>query len=147
MAINNSPLFVGTANIAQARFTTGFGTADLSTNTTVGNTFKKIFQADTTYGSYVQKSRIKVLGNTSFNTTSSAFVLKIMLCTSATATTTNLKLYDEVAIPSLTITPTGITPNFEIIYDLALAPGMSMWAGWTAVGSNAFDITTIGGDY
>jgi hypothetical protein len=128
VATNNSGLVVGpTANTALD----GSGT------------LYKAFTAGTN-GSYVQKMRFRPVGSPA------ATVCRIFISSSTTTSATATWLYDEITLPSTTLSQTAATSVFEIPLNFALDPSYLLYVTFgTSTGSTGtgYSIVTIAGDY
>lgn len=153
MPVNNKPIFAGIPNVVSTRIQSGTPVINLSSLTKNTNIFN-IFSANATYGSYVQKIRVKVTGGTYFTENSSATVLKFLISETSAINAYagagrygSLTFFDELSLPAFTFTKTLLTPNFEIPVNLQLGPGSCIWVGWSADAGVAIDVTVIAGDY
>jgi hypothetical protein len=128
VATNNSGLVVGpTANTAQD----GSGT------------LYKAFTAGTN-GSYVQKMRFRPVGSPA------ATVCRVFISSSSTTSATATWLYDEITLPSTTVSQTAATSVYEIPLNFAIDPSYLLYVTFgTSTGSagTGYSIVTIAGDY
>jgi len=128
VATNNSGLIVGpTANTAQD----GSGT------------MYKAFTAGTN-GSYVQKIRFRPVGSPA------ATVSRVFISSSTTTNATNTWLYDEITLPSTTLSQTAASSVFELPLNFALDPSYLLYVTFgTSTGSagTGYSVVVIAGDY
>jgi hypothetical protein len=128
VAYNNSGLIVGpTANTALD----GSGT------------LYKLFTAGAN-GSYIQKVRFRPVGSPA------ATVCRIFISSSTTTSATNTWLYDEITLPSTTLSQTAATSVFELPLNFALNASYLLYETFgTSTGSSGtgYSIVCIAGDY
>ena len=128
VATNNSGLIVGpTANTALD----GSGT------------LYKAFTAGTN-GSYVQKIRFRPVGSPA------ATVCRVFISSSTTTNATNTWLYDEITLPSTTLSQTAASSVFELPLNFALDPSYLLYVTFgTSTGSagTGYSVVVIAGDY
>lgn len=128
VATNNSGLVVGpTANTAQD----GSGT------------LYKAFTAGTN-GSYVQKIRFRPVGSPA------ATVCRVFISSSTTTSATNTWLYDEITLPSTSVSQTAASSVFELPLNFALDPSYLLYVTFgTSTGSagTGYSVVVIAGDY
>ena len=125
-------------------------TANTSTDGT-GNCYP-IFQSDATNGGYVQKIRFKPVASPSGPT-----VARIYICSATgaftpgtTNTATNTWLYDEITLPTVTLSQTAATAVWEMPCNFALPPGYRLLVSFgTSTGSagNGWSINVVAGKY
>lgn len=128
VAANNSGLVVGpTANTAQD----GSGT------------LVKAFTAGTN-GSYVQKMRFRPVGSPA------ATVCRVFISSSSTTSITATWLYDEMTLPTTTVSQTAASSVYELPLNFALDPNYLLYVAFgTSTGSSGtgYSVVTIAGDY
>lgn len=128
VAANNSGLVVGpTANTAQD----GSGT------------LYKAFTAGAN-GSYVQKMRFRPVGSPA------ATVCRVFISSSTTTSATNTWLYDEITLPSVTVSQTAASSVFELPMNFALPANYLLYVTFgTSTGSagTGYSVVTVAGDY
>jgi hypothetical protein len=128
VATNNSGLIVGpTANTALD----GSGT------------LYKAFTAGTN-GSYVQKIRFRPVGSPA------ATVCRVFISSSTTTNATNTWLYDEITLPSTTLSQIAASSVFELPLNFALDPSYLLYVTFgTSTGSagTGYSVVVIAGDY
>jgi hypothetical protein len=136
---NNQPIFTrqGDVQWTISAMTTANTTKDLTSGT-----IYLAFSADTTEGGYVQRIRFRPLG------TNVATVARVWINNgNATTTAANNTLFDEITLPSITVSEVAAQANYELPLNFALTPsdriyvtlGTAVAAGWQA--------TVIGGKY
>jgi hypothetical protein len=128
VATNNSGLVVGpTANTA----TDGSGT------------LYKAFTAGTN-GSYLQKIRFRPVGSPA------ATVCRVFISSSSTTSATATWLYDEITLPTVTVSQTAASSVFELPLNFAIDPNYLLYVTFgTSTGSTGtgYSVVTIAGDY
>lgn len=128
VAANNSGLIVGpTANTAQD----GTGT------------LYKAFTAGAN-GSYVQKMRFRPIGSPA------ATVCRVFISSSTTTNATNTWLFDEITLPTTTLSQTAASSVFELPINFALDPNYLLYVTFgTSTGSagTGYSVVTVAGDY
>lgn len=148
MPFNNKPIFTGTPRVEckvllnSNNLTT---TAFTSWNSSSG--LEPIFTSDSTYGSYVNKVRIKISGGTMSTSSTDDVVVRFALTGSASPTNSPVVLYDEIYVPKLTLNTTTTSPGFELPMNIVLAPGYTLFAGKTKSPGRDIDVTIFGGDF
>jgi len=139
MAGNNAPIYSRVADVQWN--STPVQSANTTTDLTSG-TIYPVFTADTTNGGYVQRMRFKPLG------TNVATVARIWINNgSATTTTTNNSLWDELTIVASTASQTSALPVYEIPLNFALPPSYRLYVTLGTSGATGYDVVTIGGKY
>ena len=128
VAANNSGLVVGpTANI----------------NLDGTGTLYKAFTAGTN-GSYLQKIRFRPVGSPI------ATVARVFISSSTSTSATVTWLYDEITLPSTTLSQTAATSIFELPLNFALPASYLLYVTFgTSTGSTGtgYSVVTIAGDY
>jgi hypothetical protein len=117
--------------------------ANTTTDLTAG-TIYLAFSADSTNGGYVQRIRFRTLGSNS-----NAAVARVWVNNGlTTATAANNVLFDEITLPTTTVSQVAAQANYELPLNFALPAGYGIYitlgqaptsAGWKA--------TVIGGKY
>lgn len=139
MAINNKPIFTGTAQISWTNTVT---TANTTIDLTTGTIYGPIFTADATNGGYIQKIRFRSLG------TNIATVARVWINNgSATGTAANNTLIDEISLPASTVTQTSALSNYEIPLNFALPAGYKIYVTLGTTIAAGYDIAVFGGSY
>jgi hypothetical protein len=116
-------------------------TANITTDLTSGS-ISLIFTADATNGGYVQKLRFRPLG------TNIATVARIWINNgSATGTSVNNVLWDEISLAISTASATTALSIYEIPMNLALPPGYAIYVTVGTTVAAGYDCIAIGGKY
>lgn len=152
MAINNKPIFTGTPVINWCiNAVTGSTTTDLtaahnlsgSNGSTAGLIGFLAFTSDSTNGGYVQKIRFRALG-----TNASATVARVWINNGGPLNTaTNNSLFDEISLPSTTVSQTSAQANYELPLNFALPAGYKIFVTFGTTQGSGYDITVVGGSY
>ena len=128
VAANNSGLVVGpTANTSQD----GSGT------------LYKAFTAGAN-GSYLQKIRFRPVGSPA------ATVCRVFISSSTTTSATATWLYDEITLPTVTVSQTAASSVFELPLNFALPASYLLYVTFgTSTGSTGtgYSVVTVAGDY
>lgn len=149
MAANIDPIYTRTADIQLAGAVIGTS-ANTATDGTGANT-TRIFTADSTEGSYVQKVVLKPIS------TIAATVARLWYCSdtgSFTAGTTNTAanttMIGEITIAAFTASNTTASPQYEIPVNFALPASTKLLMTFgtsTGAGTTGFNPLVIGGKY
>lgn len=138
---NFQPIFskVGDVQWTVSAMTVANTTADLTSGT-----IYLAFTADATSGGYVQRIRFRTLG-----TNSNATVARLWLNNgSSTGTAANNTLFDEITLPTTTVSQVAGQANYELPLNFALSPGYRIYITLgTAPTSAGWSATVIGGKY
>ena len=139
MPANTSPIFTLIPDIQWAFSAV---TANTTKNLTSG-TIYLCFSASTN-GGYVQRIRFRTLG-----TNSAATVARIWINNGGTtATATNNILWDEITLPTTTLSETNAQSTYELPLNFALPPFYAIYMTLgTAPNSAGWDAIVIGGEY
>jgi hypothetical protein len=139
MPANTAPIFTLTPKVQWSDAMTAANT----TKDLTGGTIYLAFTAGAN-GSYVQRIRFRTLG-----TNSAATVGRIWINNgSATGTGTNNTLWDEISLPTTTVTETAAQANYELPLNFALPAGYTIYITLgTAPNTAGWDAAVIGGDY
>ena len=141
MPANNQPIFTRLADIQWT--VSAMTVANTTTDLTAG-TIYLAFSADSTNGGYVQRIRFRTLGSNSISTVARVWVNNGL----TTATAANNVLFDEITLPTTTVSQVAAQANYELPLNFALPAGYGIYitlgqaptsAGWEA--------TVIGGKY
>jgi|LakMenE01Jun11ns_1017448.scaffolds.fasta_scaffold9786951_2 hypothetical protein len=141
MPANNQPIFTRLADIQWT--VSAMTVANTTTDLTAG-TIYLAFSADSTNGGYVQRIRFRTLGSNSNATVARVWVNNGL----TTATAANNVLFDEITLPTTTVSQVAAQANYELPLNFALPAGYGIYitlgqaptsAGWEA--------TVIGGKY
>ena len=139
MPANTSPIFTLSPDIQWAiSATTANTTKDLSSGTTY-----QVFSANTN-GGYVQRIRFRTLG-----TNLAATVGRVWINNgSSTLVAANNVLWDEITLPSTTISEVAAQSTYELPLNFALPPSYRLYVTLgTAPNAAGWSITVIGGEY
>jgi hypothetical protein len=141
MPANNQPIFTRLADIQWT--VSAMTVANTTTDLTAG-TIYLAFSADSTNGGYVQRIRFRTLGSNTNATVARIWVNNGL----TTATAANNVLFDEITLPTTTVSQVAAQANYELPLNFALPAGYGIYitlgqaptsAGWEA--------TVIGGKY
>ena len=140
MPANNQPIFT---RIGDVQWADAMTVANTTTDLTSG-TIYLAFTADVTNGGYIQRIRFRTLG-----TNSNATVARIWVNNGATTTTgTNNTLFDEITLPTTTVSQVAGQANYELPLNFALPAGYRIYVTLgTAPTSAGWDAIVIGGKY
>lgn len=141
MPSNVQPIY---SKVGDVQWTvTAMTVANTTTDLTSGTAYLA-FTSDSTNGGYIQRIRFRSLG-TNANTT----VARIWINNgSTTGTTANNTLFDEITLPSTTVSQVAAQANYELPLNFALPPGYKIYISLgTAPGTNGWSATVIGGKY
>jgi len=139
MPSNTTPIFSKAGDIQwnDSPITTANTTTDLTTGTSY-----LIFTADATNGGYIQKLRIRPLGN------NVATVLRVWINNgSTTGTSSNNVLYDEVSLAISSVSQTSALAMYELPLNFALPLGYTIYVTIGTGVSAGYDVTAIAGKY
>lgn len=140
MAANTKPIYSRVADIQWGTISAA-NTAKDGTGTVV-----TVFTADATNGGRVERLRIRALG------TNVATVLRVFINNGSTNTTAaNNSLYEEITLPSTTLSETAQLTNREIVFNdgngLVLPPGYNINVTLGTAVSAGYQVTAVGGKY
>ena len=140
MAANTKPIYSRVADIQWGSISAA-NTAKDGTGTVV-----TVFTADATNGGRVERLRIRALG------TNVATVLRVFINNGSTNTTAaNNSLYEEITLPSTTLSETAQLTNREIVFNdgngLVLPPGYKINVTLGTAVSAGYQVTAVGGKY
>ena len=135
---NNQPIFT---KIGDIQWSNTVLAGNTGTNLTVG-TIYQVFNADSTNGGYVQRIRFRPLGN------NVATVARVWINNgSATGTTANNVLFDEVSLAASTASSSSALSNTELPLNFALPPSYRMYVTLGTGVTAGYDVSVIGGKY
>jgi hypothetical protein len=141
MPANNQPIFTRTPDVQWT--VSAMTVANTTTDLTAG-TIYLAFTADTTNGGYVQRVRFRALGTNSNATVARVWVNNGL----TTATAANNALFDEITLPTTTVSQQAAQANYELPLNFALPAGYGIYITLgTAPSSAGWDATVIGGKY
>ena len=138
---NNQPIFT---SVGDVQWTTPAMTVANTTTDLTSGTIYLAFSADSTNGGYVQRIRFRTLGN---NT--NATVARVWINNGgATGTASNNTLFDEITLPTTTVSQVAAQANYELPLNFALPPSDRIYITLgTAPTSAGWQATVIGGKY
>lgn len=141
MAANTQPIFTGTPDVQWT--STPMVTANTTADLTAG-TIYLAFTADATNGGYVQRIRFRPLG-----TNAAATVARVWINNgSTTATAANNTLFDEITLPTITVSQVAAQSNYELPLNFALPATDRIYITLgTAPNAAGWNATVIGGKY
>jgi hypothetical protein len=141
MPANNQPIFTRLADI---QWTLSAMTVANTTTDLTSGTIYLAFSADSTNGGYVQRIRFRTLGSNS-----NATVARIWVNNGLTTTTAaNNALFDEITLPTTTVSQVAAQANYELPLNFALPAGYRIYITLgTAPTSAGWEATVIGGKY
>ena len=141
MPANNQPIFTRLADIQWT--VSAMTVANTTTDLTAG-TIYLAFSADSTNGGYVQRIRFRTLGSNSNATVARVWVNNGL----TTATAANNVLFDEITLPTTTVSQVAAQANYELPLNFALPAGYGIYITLgTAPSSAGWEATVIGGKY
>lgn len=163
MPVNNKPIFSGLPAIRWYGGTVGLNanTSSSVLSGTLGTDIYRIFEADKTYGSYVQKIRFKPIGGTSQATNNIASLARIWISDGYGVVNTgdgysHHCLYDEVAMPATTATAVASLTTVEVPLNISLPPlpplstntlGYTIYVTIQSAVAAGYHVCVVGGDY
>lgn len=156
MAYNNKPIFTGiprveckvllnSNNLTATAFTSWQAPPTPGDSSPVG--LESIFTANASYGSYVNKIRIKISGGSMSTSATDDTVVRFAIASISTPTGSPVFVYDEIYVPKLTLSTTISSPSFELPMNIVLAPSYTLFAGKTKSTGRDIDVTIFGGDF
>ena len=139
---NNNPIFT---RIGDVQWANGVSAGNTAINMNVGTSYT-VFTADGTAGSstggYVQRIRFRPLG------TNVATVARVWINNgSATGTTANNVLWDEISLAASTAALTSALANSELPLNFALPPAYRLYVTLGTGVAAGYDVSVIGGKY
>ena len=136
-ALNTTPIYTASGDTQWSiSATTANTTKDLSTGTNY-----TAFTASAT-GGYVQRIRFKPLG------TNVATVARVWINNGLTsATAANNTYWDDISLPSTTVSETSAQPTFELPLNIALPANYKLLVTLGTAVAAGYTITVIGGKY
>jgi hypothetical protein len=141
MPANNQPIFTRLADIQWT--VSAMTVANTTTDLTAG-TIYLAFSADSTNGGYVQRIRFRTLGSNSNATVARVWVNNGL----TTANAANNVLFDEITLPTTTVSQVAAQANYELPLNFALSAGYGIYITLgTAPTSAGWEATVIGGKY
>jgi hypothetical protein len=141
MSANNQPIFT---RLADVQWTISAMTVANTTTDLTSGTIYLAFSADSTNGGYVQRIRFRTLGSNSNATVARVWVNNGL----TTATAANNVLFDEITLPTTTVSQVAAQANYELPLNFALPAGYGIYITLgTAPTSAGWEATVIGGKY
>jgi hypothetical protein len=141
MPANSQPIFTRLADI---QWTVSAMTVANTTTDLTSGTIYLAFSADSTNGGYVQRIRFRTLGSNSNATVARVWVNNGL----TTATAANNVLFDEITLPTTTVSQVAAQANYELPLNFALPAGYGIYITLgTAPTSAGWEATVIGGKY
>lgn len=145
---NTAPIFSRVGNVNSAAGNNSGLVVGPTANTAMdgSGTLYKIFTADASAGSFVQKVRFRPVATSAV----AATVGRLFISTSAVTTATNTWLFDEVTLPLTSISQTVANPIYELPVNVALPAGYSLWVTFgttTGAAGQGYSVVAVGGDY
>lgn len=141
MPANVQPIYTRTPDV---QWTISAMTVANTTTDLTSGTIYLAFSADSTNGGYVQRIRFRTLG-----TNSNATVARVWINNGgATTTPANNTLFDEITLPTTTVSQVAAQANYELPLNFALPSGDRIYITLgTAPTSAGWSATVIGGKY
>jgi len=137
-SLNTQPIYTSSAD---TQWIGSVLTANTTKDLTAGTAYLA-FHASTTNGGYVQRMRFRALG------TNVATVARIFINNgSATGTTANNTLWDEISLPATTLSETSALPTYELPLNFALPAGYKLFVTVGTAVAAGYGVTVIGGKY
>ena len=145
MAANTAPIYSIAGHVESVAFDNTGLIVGPTANTALDGTgtLYKGFTAGTN-GSYLQKIRFRPVGSPA------ATVCRVFISSSTTTNATNTWLYDEITLPSVTLSQTASSSVFELPLNFALPASYLLYFTFgTSTGSagTGYSVVTIAGDY
>lgn len=154
MAVNTKPIFTGNPRISWFNY----GSTDAAKTIVINanNNFTsngalttasayRIFQANTTYGSYVQKIRFRPVG------ANVATVARVWIANNNDiigGPVSDTVLYDEISLPATSnVSNSAAYPNYELPLNFALPAAYCIYVTLGTTVASGFAVCVVGGDY
>ena len=135
--LNTQPIYTASGD---TQWTVSATTANTTKDLSSGTVFTA-FTASAT-GGYVQRIRFKPLG------TNVATVARVFINNGLTnATAANNTYWDDISLPSTTVSETSAQPTFELPLNIALPAGYKILVTLGTAVAAGYTITVIGGKY
>lgn len=135
--LNTSPIYTASGD---TQWTLSAATAN-TTKDLISGTIYTAFTASAT-GGYVQRIRFKPLGN-NVATVARVFINNGL----TTATAANNTYWDDISLPSTTVSEVSAQPTFELPLNIALPANYRIFVTLGTAVASGYHITTIGGKY
>ena len=137
-ALNITPIYTASGD---TQWTVSATTANTTKDLTGAGTIYTAFTASAT-GGYVQRIRFKPLG------TNVATVARVWINNgSTTATASNNSYWDDISLPSTTVSETSAQPTFELPLNMALPANYKLLVTLGTAVAAGYTISVIGGKY
>ena len=136
MPANTSPIYTLTPNVDWTSAAITSGNAAMDGTGPVGNAF--LAGAN---GSYVQRIRFRSLG------TNAATVGRVFITSNTGGAPSNTALWDEITLPSTTLSQTGALQTFELPLNFAIQANYKINVTLGTTVAAGYMVTVIGGDY
>jgi len=136
-ALNTQPIYTASGD---TQWTLSAATANITKDLISGTIFTA-FTASAT-GGYVQRIRFKPLG-TNVATVARVFINNGL----TTATAANNTYWDDISLPSTTVSEVSAQPTFELPLNIALPANYRIFVTLGTAVAAGYHITTIGGKY
>lgn len=138
MATNTSPIFIGTPN---QQWSGSMTAANTDTSMATGTSYL-VYTAGSN-GSKVEDLYITYLG-----TLAGATIVRLFVNNgSSTGTAANNALFQEIAVPALTISQSAINTPILTRLNLVLKAGYKLYATLGTAATNGLQCVAVGGDY
>jgi hypothetical protein len=138
---NTAPIYTREPDVQWA---TVVATAANTTTDLTSGTIYLCFTADATNGGYVQRIRFRTMGTNNNQTVARIWINN----GGSTGTAANNILWDEITLPSTTVSQTTAQANYELPLNFALPAGYTIYVTLgTAPTSAGWDLIVIGGKY
>ena len=150
MAQNTAPIFTLVPVCSFGTLTGNIGLTRSDGVGTIGTDIFKMFTADATDGSYVNKVRITAAATASASMTASVIRIYISSITSGATTAADTVLYTEVAVAALAAANTSNATNYyEVPFAIALPPSYTILASIddNLTANTRWQFITFAGDY
>ena len=135
--LNTQPIFTASGD---TQWAVSAVTANTTKDLTLGTNYL-VFSASSN-GGYVQRLRFRALG------TNVATVARVFINNGSTnATQVNNVLWDEVSLPSTTVSETSALATYEVPLNFALPAGYRLYVTLGTGVAAGYSITCIGGKY
>jgi hypothetical protein len=136
-SLNTSPIYTASGD---TQWTVSATTANTTKDLTTGTSYTA-FTASAT-GGYVQRIRFKPLG-TNVATVARVFINNGL----TTATSANNTYWDDISLPSTTVSEVSAQPTFELPLNIALPANHKLIVTLGTAVAAGYTITVIGGKY
>jgi len=157
MAPNQQPIFIRQGDLSSNNGTGATANmASILTNGLVadfngtGTSYRLVFTADPTYGSFLQRLRIKA--NCTGANIAAGGVLRVFINNGGDQTiAVNNAFFGEISAPAVQATNIASTVDLDYWMNLPLPPGFRVYVGWAAGylpgGTEGWAVTPVGGVY